>query len=718
MGPIGASHLGVGGYVACHGSRNRRLQVDANQWNWTSAPTAPEREFFMSLAVIMVFLPLLGAAICGLVWRWIGEGLAIWTATCASLISALLAWSVFLNVSGPVDVAVLGSWLVSGSIGLDWAVRVDRVSMLCAVTITSVTALVAVYSHRGLRCEDHFDPDTVYRPRFFAALLWLCFAGLILVMSHNLAQLLAGWGGVTLGVMLMMGFRDRTTNATKAATGAAVVFALAGMMMGLAAAILFLQFDALRFDDIAVLSPGANTVALFGAAWPTTNIVAALLVAAALLSAAQFPFQSWLLAGVDTPSPAMALVQSTILPMASLFVLLRFFPVLEFAPNVMVWLMVFGIATALFGGLCALVQTDIRQALACIGVAQLGLIFAAVGLGAPTVALWQAVIFAAHQSVLILGAGSVVRAMGGASDLGAFGGLRAKMPVTFWAMVAGALSTAGIGLPGLTVGFAGFAPRTALAEVAASAGPPWVLAALGVGSLVLACAVTRVVILCFMGPARGPKEAHKSATESAGAMLAPLGVLAVVCVIGGVFWQGSFYHQPQQVSVWFGQTEVALAPKEAVAKDKDNLPTPVPAQQAGLVWTKGGAVLQNARAVPATASLAVWGAGLLGLLLAFGWVPRMDLGRRSSTSPVRRYFSQAGGLDRVWDRLVGIPAQWFGRTLGRWGDDWVFDGVAQAMAGLLAKAFQGRPGAHFTFVMAVVLGIMGLVIWITGMGVS
>ncbi len=673
------------------------------------------------MAIYVLALPLLGALICGLGWRIIGEGAAVWSATVSITVACLMAWSILLNSDGSVAIYLALQWIESGTFSADFGVRLDRVTMIFMVLATSISAAVHLFSIQGLRSGDYFEADEVHAPRFVGLVSLLTFAMIALVTSYNLVQLifgwlLAGWTGAQL-----IGFRYRTTMATVTATGEFATVMVGSVALILAAGVVFAGFDTVRMMDVATFVPdiGGMTVSVFGRSWPLTELVGGLVFVAAMTIAAQAPLHMGWVDAADTPSPAAALLQSGTLAVAGIFVLIRFSPILEAASGAQSWIVTLGVLGACFTALCALVQSDLRRALAFLASAQVGLIMVAVGSGAYSVALWLVVAFTLSQALLVLGAGSVIRAMGGAGDMLGFGGLRQKMPVTFWAMVTGAVAVAGIGVPGSLVGMGGFAPRMGLSTTTLVSAPLWVFWAVMAASFGIAMAAGRVVFLTFSGSPRGPKDAFKLATESSTTMLVPLAALAVAAILAGSFWQPAFYSDTSRMKQWFGMVHV-MTGKDKSVMGTDAATENKPLERRAFYISPANTVLEKSQNAPAWVSMVAALTGVLGFVFAWRVYARGAQGPARLAKlfrPHHSFLGQGGFAATAIAAVLARPALSLGRLLEKWGDHRIIDGTVNAMAGGLAKLFgKSNSGARYTFVCALVIGTTGLLVWMTGGG--
>ncbi|NNL74557.1 MAG: NADH-quinone oxidoreductase subunit L, partial [Silicimonas sp.] len=434
------------------------------------------------MATIILFAPLLGALICGFGWRFIGEVAAQWVATGLLFLICLLSWIVFLSFDpfahegGYYTVQVM-RWIESGSLATDWAIRMDRLTAIMLVVITTVSALVHLYSFGYMAHDANFDEEKEsYRPRFFAYLSFFTFAMLMLVTADNLVQMFFGWEGVGLASYLLIGFYFRKPSANAAAIKAFIVNRVGDFGFALGILALFLLVDSVNFTDIFAAAPAlAETeIHFLWTNWNAAELVAFLLFVGAMGKSAQLFLHTWLPDAMEGPTPVSALIHAATMVTAGVFLVCRMSPVMEFAPATTTFIVVIGASTAFFAATVGLVQNDIKRVIAYSTCSQLGYMFVAAGVGVYSVAMFHLFTHAFFKAMLFLGAGSIIHGMHHEQDMRNYGGLKDKMPYTFWAMMIGTLAITGVGIPllyiGFPVGFAGFVSKDAIIESAYAGG--------------------------------------------------------------------------------------------------------------------------------------------------------------------------------------------------------------------------------------------------------
>ena len=511
------------------------------------------------MATIILFAPLLGALIGGFGWRVIGEPAAQWITTGLLFLAAFLSWIIFFTLGPETEHIQILRWIESGSLSTDWGIRLDRLTSIMLVVITTVSALVHLYSFGYMGHDEHFGEGegSEYKARFFAYLSFFTFAMLMLVTADNLVQMFFGWEGVGLASYLLIGFYYKKPSANAAAIKAFVVNRIGDFGFALGIFALFLLTDSIRFDDIFAATPelAETTIRFLWTDWNAAELTAFLLFIGAMGKSAQFFLHTWLPDAMEGPTPVSALIHAATMVTAGVFLVCRFSPLFEFAPYTQTFIVIIGATTAFFAATVGLVQNDIKRVIAYSTCSQLGYMFVAAGVGVYSVAMFHLLTHAFFKAMLFLGAGSVIHAMHHEQDMRNYGGLRKKIPLTFWAMLIGTLAITGVGIPLTHIGFAGFLSKDAIIESAFAGGTN--AAAFAFWALVIAAAMTsfyswRLMFMTFWGEARGDKHTHDHAHESPRSMLAPLGVLAVGSVFAGMVWVGPFFGDHHEVEEFFG----------------------------------------------------------------------------------------------------------------------------------------------------------------------
>ena len=648
------------------------------------------------MATLLLFAPLIGALICGFGWRLIGERQAQVTATALLFLSALLSWVIFLTFDGETQQIQILRWIDSGALAADWAIRLDRLTAVMLVVVTTVSALVHLYSFGYMAHDENFRHGESYRPRFFAYLSLFTFAMLMLVTADNLVQMFFGWEGVGLASYLLIGFYFRKPSANAAAIKAFVVNRVGdfGFLLGILA--LFFLTDSVQFDVIFGSGDALSdtTLTFLWTEWNAVNLVAFLLFVGAMGKSAQLFLHTWLPDAMEGPTPVSALIHAATMVTAGVFLVARMSPIMEYADAAMLFVTAIGAFTAFFAATVGLVQNDIKRVIAYSTCSQLGFMFVAAGVGVYSVAIFHLFTHAFFKAMLFLGAGSVIHGMHHEQDMRNYGGLRHKFPYTFWAMLIGTLAITGVGIPLTMIGFAGFVSKDAIIESAFAGGAEYAFWLLVVTAALTSFYSWRLMFLTFWGEPRGSSKTHEHAHESPPSMTIPLGVLAVGSVFAGMVWYGPFFGSIEQVNDWF----------------------------AGAIYmAEGNTVLDDAHYVPAWVASAPFVAMLAGLGLAWVmYIHRPELPARVAETnwPLYQFLLNKWYFDEIYDAVFVRPAKGLGRLLWKRGDgnviDGIVNGVSMGVVPMLTRvAVRAQSGYVFHYAFAMVIGIVLIITWVS-----
>ena len=685
------------------------------------------------METIILFAPLVGAIIAGFGWKIIGDAAAQWVTTGLLFLACLLSWVVFLGHDGQSHSIHILDWVQSGTLDTSWAIRLDRLTAIMLIVVTTVSALVHLYSMGYMAHDENFNDETEsYRPRFFAYLSLFTFAMLMLVTSDNLAQMFFGWEGVGLASYLLIGFYFRKPSANAAAIKAFVVNRVGDFGFALGIFGLFFLTDSIRFDDIFAAAPELATTQLtfLWTEWNAANLIAILLFIGAMGKSAQLFLHTWLPDAMEGPTPVSALIHAATMVTAGVFLVSRMSPLMEFAPEATAFITFLGAATAFVAATIGLVQNDIKRVIAYSTMSQLGYMFVAAGVGVYSVAMFHLLTHAFFKAMLFLGAGSVIHAMHHEQDMRNYGNLRKKIPYTFWAMMIGTLAITGVGIP-LTgwIGFAGFASKDAVIESAyvGTAGG-FAFWALVVAALFTSFYSWRLMFMTFYGKQRGDKHTHEHAHESPMTMLVPLGVLAVGSVFAGMIWYSSFFGKPNEVVKYFGGTygepsaELVEAVKERSPKASElHYVMESAPGEAAIYMAPENTVLHEAHYVPTWVKLSPFIAMLIGFGTAFWFYivnPGLPKRLAEQQRPLYLFLLNKWYFDEAYDFLFVQPAKAIGRFLWKRGDEGTIDGTINGVSmGVipfftrLAGRFQS--GYIFSYAFAMVIGLALLITWMT-----
>ena len=647
----------------------------------------------------IVFGPLLGFLIAGLFGRQLGARPSEIITTGLLMLSALLSWVSFVQVGYGHEVLHIevANWVTSGSLHIDWAFRIDTLTAVMLVVVNSVSALVHLYSI-GYMNE---DPS---RPRFFAYLSLFTFAMLMLVTADNLVQMFFGWEGVGLASYLLIGFWFQKPSANAAAMKAFVVNRVGDFGFALGIFLIYQLTGAVSFETIFASIPAlaGKSVVAFGYSWDAMTLACLLLFMGACGKSAQFLLHTWLPDAMEGPTPVSALIHAATMVTAGVFMVARLSPLFELSPTALSVVTVVGGTTAFFAATVGLVQNDIKRVIAYSTCSQLGYMFVAMGVGGYQLGIFHLFTHAFFKALLFLGAGSVIHAMHHEQDMRHMGGLRTKIPFTFWMMTIGTLALTGFGLPFTSLGFAGFVSKDAIIEAAfASDRPGHIYAFLAV---VVAAGLTsfyswRLVFMTFFGAPAAPHhhdehhghdEHHHEPHESPLVMLVPLAVLALGAVCAGFAFKG----------VFFGAGEEAFW-KEALFIGKDNH------------------ILEDMEHVPALVSLMPTIMMISGFVLAYAMYIRWpgSANALAMANPhLYRFLLNKWYFDELYDFIFVKPAMWIGRLFWKSGDGKIIDGMgpdglAARVINVTDRVVLLQSGYIYHYAFAMMIGIAALISW-------
>ncbi len=306
---------------------------------------------------ITLFAPLAGALIAGFGWRAIGERGAMWISTGLLFVACAFSWIIFLTFDGEMRQVEIMRWISSGSLDTYWAIRLDRLTAIMLIVITTVSALVHLYSFGYMAHDENFREGESYRPRFFAYLSFFTFAMLMLVTADNLVQMFFGWEGVGLASYLLIGFYFRKPSANAAAIKAFVVNRVGDFGFALGIFAIFFLVDSIEFSTIFAAAPElAETEITF--LWMNVNaieLICVLLFIGAMGKSAQLILHTWLPDAMEGPTPVSALIHAATMVTAGVFLVCRMSPLMEFAPMATAFVTILGAATAFFAATVGLV---------------------------------------------------------------------------------------------------------------------------------------------------------------------------------------------------------------------------------------------------------------------------------------------------------------------------------------------------------------------------
>jgi NADH-quinone oxidoreductase subunit L len=642
----------------------------------------------------IVFLPLLGAFIAGFFGRYIGDRGSQYLTSFLLVAAAVLAWVVFAKISlfggAPLKVD-LGTWVRVGGFDFEWSLRVDQLTAVMLMVVTTVSAVVHVYSIGYM----HHDPHT---PRFFAYLSLFTFFMLMLVTSDNLIQMFFGWEGVGLASYLLIGFWYDRPSANAAAIKAFVVNRVGDFGFALGIFGIFVMFDTVRFDEIFAAVPSQADATFQFLSWevPAITTICLLLFIGAMGKSAQLFLHTWLPDAMEGPTPVSALIHAATMVTAGVFMVCRLSPIFEYSETALAVVTVIGASTAFFAATVGLTQNDIKRVIAYSTCSQLGYMFFAAGVSAYSAAMFHLTTHAFFKALLFLGAGSVIHAMSDEQDMRKMGGIGKLIPITHSYMWIGSLALAGIGIPqifGHGIGFAGFYSKDIIIE--ASYGAHSFVGNFAFWAGIVAAFMTafyswRLIFMTFYGKPRCDERTLAHVHESPKVMLLPLVVLVLGSLFAGILGYNAFVGEGME-SFW-GDSILVL---------------------------EGHNSIEAAHHVPYWVKWLPLAMGALGIGLAYVMYiarPGMADAWAKALRPLYLFSYNKWYFDELYDRIFVRPAFYLGRNLWKNGDGAVIDGVGpDGVAGLTRRiaqrvsAMQTGYVYHYAFAM-----LIGVVVFVTG----
>jgi NADH-quinone oxidoreductase subunit L len=689
------------------------------------------------LETLLVLAPFAAAAIAGIFQRFIGDKAAMSLTTASVGLAAALSVYIFADLhflGGEARTISLFRFVDVAGFTSTWSVRVDALSSVMLVVVTSVSCLVHVYSW-GYMAEDP------HRARFFAYLSFFTFSMLALVTANDFLQLYFGWEGVGVASYLLIGFWYQKRSANDAAIKAFVTNRVGdfGFALGIMAA--FFAYGSIEFDAVfKAAAANPNLIFQFGPVTaPALEIICGLLFIGAMGKSAQFFLHVWLPDAMEGPTPVSALIHAATMVTAGVFMVCRCSSMFEMAPLVAGGVTLIGAVTAIFAATCGLAQNDIKRVIAYSTCSQLGYMFFAAGVGAYGAAMFHLFTHAFFKALLFLGAGSVIHGMHHEQDMRFMGGVRKAMPITWAMMLVGTLALIGFGLPleQFKLGFAGFWSKDHIIEsafVAGESGRAFAEFAFVI-SLVAALLTSfyswRLLFMTFEGRYRpnpdahhddhahgahahdghghdahaakhdhgkaddhskahdhahghGPKAGIASAHESPWVMVAPLVALAFGAVLAGAVFKDQFVGK-KAAEFWGGTLALQNDPLAYPSKPHGDAAKSAEAGHGDAAAHAAPAATKDAHAeegghhdLPAWVIWAPFGVTLLGFLIA---VPIYFFSARAgaviarATGPLHAFLFRKWYFDELYEAVFVKGARALGDVFWKVGDRRIIDGL-------------------------------------------
>jgi NADH-quinone oxidoreductase subunit L len=601
--------------------------------------------------------------------------------TALLFVSAALSWMTLVDVGfmhHDYRIQLL-PWIFSGDLQVWWTLRVDTLTAVMLVVVTTVSSLVHLYSI-GYMDE---DPN---RPRFFGYLSLFTFAMLMLVTADNLVQLFFGWEGVGLASYLLIGFWYQKPSANAAAIKAFVVNRVGDFGFALGIFAIFMLVGSTDFETIFHAAPGltGKTINFLGWHADALTLTCLLLFMGAMGKSAQFLLHTWLPDAMEGPTPVSALIHAATMVTAGVFMVARLSPLFELAPTAQAVVMFFGATTAFFAATIGLVQNDIKRIVAYSTCSQLGYMFVAMGAGAYSVGMFHLFTHAFFKALLFLGSGSVIYAMHHEQDIRNMGGLWKKIPYTYAVMVVGTLALTGFPLT------AGYFSKDAIIESAYASHNPF--GVYGFLMTIVAAGLTsfyswRLIFKTFHGE---PHDEHhyEAAHEAPIWMLIPIGVLAVGSFVAGLPFKELFAgHGIEE----FFRESVKMNPH----------------------------IIEEMHHIPQTIAFLPTVMMVLGFLVSYLFYirrPYLPVELAKTQPMLYQFLLNKWYFDELYDLIFVRPAKWIGYQLWKKGDGFIIDGfgpdgVSARVLDVTRNVVKIQTGYLYHYAFAMLIGAAGLITW-------
>ena len=468
-----------------------------------------------NLVYAIVLLPLIGFVINGLFGKRLPKALVGGLATLVVFAAFLISVSIFIGfpADGTPVIVKAFEWFTIGGIQVNFGFQIDQLSLMMMMIVTGIGSLIHLYSIGYMSHDKGFY-------KFFTYLNLFIFSMLLLVMGSNYLILFIGWEGVGLCSYLLIGFWYENTEYGKAARKAFIMNRIGDLGLLIGIFLIASQTNALDYLSVA------QNASKFEFDGVVIMFITLSLFIGAMGKSAQIPLFTWLPDAMAGPTPVSALIHAATMVTAGIYLVVRSNFLYHLSPSTLDFILVIGLATSLIAAFIGLRQNDIKKVLAYSTVSQLGLMFIALGVEAYTSAMFHLMTHAFFKALLFLGAGSVIHAMSGEQDMRFMGGLKSKIPVTYWTFLIGTLAIAGI--PPLS----GMISKDEIL-VALWAKSPVIWGLTLFSAALTGIYMFRLLFLTFFGNFRGTEEQKHHLHESPISMTLPLVVLAVLSVVGG-----------------------------------------------------------------------------------------------------------------------------------------------------------------------------------------
>ena len=628
---------------------------------------------------LIVFLPLLSSIVVG----FFGKKLNLMLSHIFSCIMIIIPFFLSLyflklSLSGSYNLVVpLFEWLNSGDLITEWSLRLDLLTSVMLVVVTSVSSLVHIYSIGYMSHDPH-------QTRFFAYLSFFTFAMLILVTSNNFLQLFFGWEGVGLASYLLIGFWHKKDSANSAAMKAFVVNRVGdfGFLIGLA--ILFFHTSSLDFDTIFSMNEqlSSNNFSIFNIDFNVLNTACFFLFMGAMGKSAQLFLHTWLPDAMEGPTPVSALIHAATMVTAGIFLVARCSPLFEMSQSILSFIIVVGASTAFFAATVALVQNDIKRIVAYSTCSQLGYMFVALGSGAYQIAIFHLFTHAFFKALLFLGSGSVIHAVSDEQDIRKMGGLYKLIPFTWIVMLIGTLGLTGAPL------MSGYYSKDGIIEaafVSQTEGHLYAFYLLVFSALLTSFYSWRLIFLTFNGKSNISTEIFSKIHESPRVMLFPLVILSILTIFSGIYFADYFMSHDYQF-LW--QSSIYLSENNHVIESIHYVPK----------WVKYSPLVMM----------------ILGLITAsifYLIYPNIPKFLSTQFNFLYRFLLNKWYFDEIYELIFVKNISKFGNFLSNFGDKRVIDGlgpdgISIRVMDIAKQISRIQTGYIYHYAFAMLIGLM------------
>lgn len=647
------------------------------------------------VTIIALLAPLLGSMIAGFLGKSIGKkgahSITI-LGVAASFVAAIILLNQFVLQHHTTEIVNLYDWIVSGSFSFTFGFWLDPLTVIMMTIVTFVSLLVHIYSMGYMKDDDGYQ-------RFFSYMSLFTFMMLVLVTANNFAQLFFGWEGVGLVSYLLIGFWFNKESAANGSLKAFLVNRVGdlGFILGLAA--LLDNVGSLNYLNVFLKAHGiaSTMVSLgFGAHASLVTVICILLFIGAMGKSAQIPLHVWLPESMEGPTPISALIHAATMVTAGVFMVARLSPLFELSTTALSLVMIVGATGALFMGLLALAEFDIKRVIAYSTMSQLGYMMAANGASAFSAGIFHLLTHACFKALLFLAAGSVIVAMHHEQDVRKMGGLRKYLPITYITFLIGALALAAI------PPFAGFYSKDAIIEAVQHAtifGSGYAYVCLLLGALVTGLYIFRIFFLSFHGKEKFTDMKGQDIQEKSWSIKLPLILLAIPSVILGA-WLAKPMLYSGSANILSGSLFVSntLNTMQALAADFK-----------GFAW----------QALLSVQHLAFW-FSVVGIVLA--WVfylkaPQLPEQLASKFSWCYNILQQRYGFDRFNDWFfvkgtLALSQKLYHLIDEKIVDGYMVNGTGRCLNGLSKMMRTIQSGYLFHYALVMVVALVALLVWV------